>query len=95
MNLKDKLSTLMFYLFALSFCAALIAVWPVLVSRLNVLNWIVLALAHSAMLMSIWTLYRKAARQEVAQRFEVALTAGLALMVSASDLSILSKIAGH
>jgi hypothetical protein len=85
----------MFVLFVLGFCTTLAGMWPILLDRLNVANWLSLALVHMALLISLLNLYFKALRRELVQRIEVLLAAGLALMASGVDLSLLWKICGH
>ncbi len=81
----------MFALFALGFCFVIAAVWPLLVSRLNLANWLELVLGHSALLLSMINLYVKARKQNLVSTSEVLFLAGLALMVSGMDLSLLLK----
>ncbi len=92
MESRDKAALAIFVLYLAAFCSAMAAIWPELVRHLNLANWISLVLAHLAVMGSMLGLYRKASRRIVVQAIEVLIAAGLVVMVSALDLSLIVKI---
>ncbi len=92
MQSKDKMALALFVLAVLAFFAGIAGVWPVLVARLILVNWLTLLLVHLALLNSMYNLYAKAARGVLVQRSDVLFAACLALMASSVDLSLVWKI---
>lgn len=88
---RDRFGIVLLVLSAAAFFSELIAVWPLLVGRLNWANWMSITFGHIALLGSMAGLYLQARKRVVIGTFEVALAAFLALMVSSMDLSLLGK----
>jgi hypothetical protein len=94
MEWREKLSLVSLCLVLIAWGLEFFEHWSVLVAHLTPSNWMMIALFHSAVLLSLIGVYARAPKGTPA-RWQALQVAVVVIITWAADFSLMGKIGGH